>query len=312
MTKSTEPQEGASAGHKLGQVVGNWFEEYVAWPLLRDVALALELYPDSRFNQRPGRVGSKIVWPDLEGNTVDYDVVFELGGSDTEKGEIVAAFETFWRRGSRHSKDKARDDSGKLSAIRDTYPTARMLSIYAAGDFTKPAKELVKSRGIDLFYIPKKDIVEVWEDNGIVIDYPDKLPEAQKSRLVEDAMSKIAADGELKQRVADTLWARLGPTEKARMTDTVRSRLSALPRAYAIDVVDYIHVDFTTRADVQAFLEEGEPGSLDGESEREYRYSIEFGDGDTFERTGLAWHELIELHDNVGRLVTHVEGLLSK
>lgn len=42
----------ASAGHKLGQIIGDWFEEYVAWPVLRQTAYSLKLYPDSRFNKR--------------------------------------------------------------------------------------------------------------------------------------------------------------------------------------------------------------------------------------------------------------------
>ncbi len=34
----------ASSGHKLGQLVGDWFEQYFSLPLLSQVADALELY----------------------------------------------------------------------------------------------------------------------------------------------------------------------------------------------------------------------------------------------------------------------------
>lgn len=249
------------------------------------------------------------MWPDLEGNTVDYDVVFELGGTDDKIGEIVAAFETFWRRGIRHSKDKARDDSGKLGAIRDTYPTARMLCIYAAGDFSKPAKDLVKSRGLELFYIPKRDILEVWEENGVTIDYPDKADETSKAELADLAAKALRQDTDLLQRIADSLWDRLGATEKTRMTDVVRARLSALPRNYTIDVVDFVHLEFASRIAVQEFIDRGEFLQQVGDTHREYRYTVEFGDGDVFERSGLSWIELRQLHKNLGRLVKHVERL---
>ncbi|MCA9155664.1 MAG: hypothetical protein KDA38_12785, partial [Planctomycetales bacterium] len=132
----------ASAGHKLGQLVGDWFEEYFVYPLLGEVAAKLELFLDCRFKRRPAR-GERLVWPDLEGNRVDYDFVLEIDGSPTKLGVPIAFIESFWRRGARHSKDKARDDSGKLIPMRETYPTTRFLGIVAGGDFTTPARELV-------------------------------------------------------------------------------------------------------------------------------------------------------------------------
>jgi hypothetical protein len=44
MAKKTPPK--ASAGHKVGQLVGDWFEEYFALPLLQEVANELRLYLD--------------------------------------------------------------------------------------------------------------------------------------------------------------------------------------------------------------------------------------------------------------------------
>lgn len=137
--------ESGSAGHKLGQLIGDWWERYVVLPLLQDVANELNLFLDNRFTNRPNRGSEKIIWKDDEGNQVDYDFVLELGGSVQKTGTPVAFFEVFWRRGARHSKDKARDDSGKLTPMRDTYPTARFLSIAAGGEFTGPAKTLVRS-----------------------------------------------------------------------------------------------------------------------------------------------------------------------
>lgn len=114
----------ASSGHQLGQLIGDWYEEYFVLPLLQRVGESLNLFVDSRFINRPVREG-KILWNDLDGNSVDYDCVLELGGSEHQLGISVAFVECFWRRGVRHSKDKARDDSGKLIPMRESYPTAK-------------------------------------------------------------------------------------------------------------------------------------------------------------------------------------------
>jgi hypothetical protein len=68
----------ASSGHKLGQRVGDWFEEYFVYPLLKEVASRLNLFLDCRFRIRKAR-GEKIVWEDVDGNDVDYDFVMEIG-----------------------------------------------------------------------------------------------------------------------------------------------------------------------------------------------------------------------------------------
>ena len=67
-------KKGASSGHKLGQLVGDWFEEKVATYLLSRVANELNLFLDHRFKERNCRSG-KIIWEDLDNNNVDYDFV---------------------------------------------------------------------------------------------------------------------------------------------------------------------------------------------------------------------------------------------
>ena len=101
-----EAKELSSAGHRLGQIIGDWWECHVVSPLLQRAANDLDLYLDSRFITRTCR-GDKILWPDADGNMTDYDFVLELGGSSSERGIPVGFVETFWRRGSRHSKDKS-------------------------------------------------------------------------------------------------------------------------------------------------------------------------------------------------------------
>lgn len=91
----TETPSTASSGHKLGQIIGDWYEEYVAWPILNTVAQRLKLYPASRFT-KDQRGGTKVIWCDIDGNAVDYDFVMELGGTESHPGIPVAFFETFW------------------------------------------------------------------------------------------------------------------------------------------------------------------------------------------------------------------------
>ena len=92
----------SSGGHKLGQLVGDWWERYVILALLQEVASELGLYCDNRFISRSCR-GEKIQWPDETGNQVDYDFVLEVNGTQEILGTPVAFVESFWRRGARHS-----------------------------------------------------------------------------------------------------------------------------------------------------------------------------------------------------------------
>ena len=88
---ANELNPNASAGHKLGQLIGDWFEEYFVLPLLTNVAKGLRLYLDCRFQNRSAR-GEKILWADEEGNSVDYDFVMELEGSDAAMGVARGIF----------------------------------------------------------------------------------------------------------------------------------------------------------------------------------------------------------------------------
>ena len=93
----------ASSGHKLGQLIGDWYEEYFVLSLLQEVAESLSLFVDSRFVSRDVRDG-KILWQDTDGNSVDYDFVLELGGTGGSLGIPVAFVECFWRRGGNNHR----------------------------------------------------------------------------------------------------------------------------------------------------------------------------------------------------------------
>ncbi|MCI5165769.1 MAG: hypothetical protein D3903_06660 [Candidatus Electrothrix sp. GM3_4] len=62
----------ASSGHKLGQLIGDWYEEYFVLPLLQEVGKNLRLFVDSRFVTRTVGHG-RVLWDDLDGNCVSSD-----------------------------------------------------------------------------------------------------------------------------------------------------------------------------------------------------------------------------------------------
>jgi len=297
----------ASSGHKLGQLIGDWYEEYFVFPLLQEVGRNLELFVDSRFVTRSVRE-AKILWDDLYGNSVDYDFVLELGGSDKKIGIPVAFIECFWRRGSRHSKDKARDDSGKLMPMRDTYPTARFLGIVSAGDFTKPARELVRSREIDLFYVPKEKIVNAFNECGLVMDYPDRLPEDEKARIVKKFDSEFS--DQKKKEVQAALHKLIGQTTIKSYIDKVRATLSSLPQEIRFILRhDSMPIIFESVTEASIFLES--PNFNMTSPTESYLYQVTYSDGSEFEKSVSDLEELKKLHNQIEVLTKHMNNLCS-
>ena len=301
-------KEGASSfGHKLGQMIGDWYEEYFALPILQDVARQLNLFCDNRFVKRDCR-GEKIIWRDLDGNDVDYDFVLELNGSNEKMGTPIAAFETFWRRGKRHSKDKARDDTGKLIPLKRTYPTARVIGIISAGDFTTPAKELVISRNVDLFYVDKENIISAWKNNGLTIDYPDKSTEEIKSKLAKDVIDAIENDKSILSRIAEELVKLVNPITIEAYKKRLVANIGAIPQRFSIQIqTKSAPIEFNSYTEVDEFLNGEEPNIEQLEIHQLYSYQVQFFNGDEFQRENLDWKEIKELHNNLRELISHLE-----
>lgn len=295
----------SSAGHKLGQLVGDWFENYFVLPLLSEVASRLGLYLDNRFKYRPAR-GEKIIWFDVDGNGVDYDFVLELDGTDEQVGIPVAFVECFWRRGSRHSKDKARDDSGKLMPMRIAYPTARFLGIVAAGDFTEPARDLVRSRDIDLFYVPKDKVIQAFSKSGLQIDYPDNATEAIKLKLASSFEKKFS--NKVSKTVAKNLINLVGKVAVSSYVDRVKARLSALPQEIRIILrYEATPLVFRTIKEVSDFL--NEPSFSMENPLESFVYQVTYSDGTEFEATVDSITNLQELNNQVKNLSEHMAKL---
>jgi hypothetical protein len=298
--------EHASAGHKLGQLVGDWFEEFFVLPLLRKVARELNLYLDCRFCKRKARTGEKVIWNDVDGSQVDYDFVMELDGTDETLGIPVAFIECFWRRGKRHSKDKARDDTGKLLPMRDVHPTARFLGIVAGGDFTAPARTLVQHRQIDLFYVPKAKIISAFEKQGLQIDYPDRLGEAEKVKLANSFRAGLTP--KMKTRAAATLRNLIGEVSLDAYVDRVRAAMGALPQEIRIIAQRESRPEvFETIVEATQFLQD--PKFDFSAVVENFIYEITYTDGTEFERALDTIDEVKELHRAIERLARHLESL---
>ncbi len=265
--------------------------------------------PNSGFFQIQRRQNKKIAWKDEDDNEVDYDFVMELDGADNHIGIPVGFFECFWRRGKRHSKDKARDDSGKLMPMRDTYPTARFLGIVAGGDFTGPASTLVQSRRIDLFCIPKAKIITVFEKHGVQIDYPDRTPEEKKALLVE-AFDRAVVPA-LKPKIAATLIALVGAASISTYVDRVRAALGALPQ----------ELRFVMQRRSKPVVSESIPEATEflknptfdfNAPSENYIYEITYSDGTELERPVSRLEDLRKLHRDIDRLAQHIMSLTKR
>lgn len=297
----------SSSGHKLGQIIGDWYEKFFAYPILLKVADDLGLYIDSRFKQRNCR-GDKILWKDIDGNVVDYDFVLELNGTVDKIGIPVAFIETFWRRGSRHSKDKARDDSGKLLPLKDTYPTARVLGIISAGDFTQPAKDLIISRGIDLFYVEKENIINAWYNNGITVDYPDNSSEAQKSKIAKNVISELKKDNTLYKKITESLIDIIHKKSIDSYILKLKSKIGTIPQKYSIEIQSKSSpIHFKNYKEVDNFLSKKEPELANYKTSQYYSYKVDFFDGTDFYRDNLSWKEIVTLHNDIKILTIAME-----
>ena len=306
--KKTEATKSlSSSGHRLGQIIGDWWETKVLYTLLGEVADSLKLFLDNRIVHRSCRSG-KVLWCDLEDNVVDYDFVLELGGKDELKGIPVAFFETFWRRGARHSKDKARDDTNKLLPMRDTYPTARFLAIAACGEFTEPARDYVRSRNVELFFISKDKIVEAFDTVGIKIDYPDSLGEDSKNQLVNELQSKF--NTEIQNEVANNLRNIVGHSTFNAFKQRIIGGLSATPQEIRISSLNQSGcVRFKTLLQAEHFLADDSPEFPSSEILNQYIYEVTFSDGSEFRKTLSSLESSRLVNGQLLQLVKHMESL---
>ena len=175
-----------SPGHKLGQLIGNFFEEFFS-RRLTNFAGELGFYCDKK-GLRPKVRGEKrkVTWTDSEGNVHEMDYVFERNATRDEKGKPVAFIELAWRRYTKHSRNKAGEIEAALVPLGNTYRnTCNFLGAILGGEFTEGARKQLTSHNINLLYIHYRKIVEAFLIKGINLDYPEAATNQQKYELIE-------------------------------------------------------------------------------------------------------------------------------
>jgi len=175
-----------SPGHKLGQLIGNFFEVFFCNRLTK-FSEELGFYCDKK-GPRPKVRGKKrkVAWTDSEGNVHDLDYVFEMNATVDKMGEPVAFIELAWRRYTKHSRNKAGEIEAALVPLGNTYRnTCNFLGAILGGEFTEGARKQLTSHNINILYISYRKIVEAFLIKGINLDYPEDATNKQKYRLID-------------------------------------------------------------------------------------------------------------------------------
>lgn len=297
----------SSSGHKLGQIVGDWWEEFVLLPLLLDISHTIDVFLDHRFISRSCR-SDKILWSDVDGNKTDYDFVLEFEGSGESIGMPIAFVESFWRRGSRHSKEKARDDTNKLLPMREAYATSRFLAIAACGEFTEPARDYVISREVKLFLISKEKIMQAFASVGIEIDYPDSWPEIQKRNLLSKCEIKL--NNEVKKLAASNLRKIAGASAFDAFKNQIISALKASPQSVILTPISKMKpLIFNNLNDLECFVLNNKENVHLGDASLEFEYKVIFSDGTHYSQIDHDLKNILHTNSSLIKLNSHMNNI---
>lgn len=169
-----------AAGHKLGQVIGDYVERAIE-PLLQEFADRHGLYLDKK-GKRLARAGKKLRWLDVYNNSHDLDYVLERGGTHQAVGTPVAFIESAWRRYTKHSKNKAQEIQGAILPIASKHHfSAPLLACVLAGDYTKNSLDQLRSLGFHVLYFPYAMVMEAFRKVGVDVAYDEETPDSQLS-----------------------------------------------------------------------------------------------------------------------------------
>jgi len=173
-----------SPGHKLGQLIGNFFEALFADDLI-DLSSKHECYCDHK-GLRPRVRGNsrKVTWTDKYGNKHDLDYVIERGGSRRKRGTPVAFIELAWRRYTKHSRNKTGELEGSLLPLRESYQSCGFLGAILAGEYTEGGKKQLTSHNINVLHIPFAVLAESFKKHGVDLGYPESAGNDRKRSII--------------------------------------------------------------------------------------------------------------------------------
>lgn len=176
--------EVTSPGHKLGQLIGNFFEALFADDLI-NLSTKHGCYCD-RKGLRPRVRGNsrKVTWTDNYGNKHDLDYVIERGGSRRKRGVPVAFIELAWRRYTRHSRNKTGELEGSLLPLRETYQSCGFLGAILAGEYTEGGKKQLTSHNITVLHVPFTVLADSFKEYGVDLSYPESASNDRKRSII--------------------------------------------------------------------------------------------------------------------------------
>lgn len=175
-----------SPTHKLGQLIGELFEESMK-TFLEPIASSSDLYLDFLHPRAERNNNKKVKWKDSKGNYHDLDYVLEKGGSDSLKGIPVAFIEIAWRRYTKHSKNKAQEIGDVLSELGLTYKhVSPFNAAILCGEFTRNAIEQLESKGINVAYISYDSLVSTLNKFGVDISWEENTDDSDAEILVDN------------------------------------------------------------------------------------------------------------------------------
>lgn len=175
----------ASPSHKLGELIGDFFELAVI-SYLMPIVHREGFYLDYR-HPRPARNGQReVIGIDHEGNSHKLDIVVEKGGTEDAMGTPCAFIEMAWRRYKKHSKNKVQEIAGAILPLAETY--AQEVPFYAAvlaGEFTDNSLKQLKSQGFHVLHFTYRQFCDLFATEGISLRWEEDTSADELSRMIE-------------------------------------------------------------------------------------------------------------------------------
>lgn len=175
----------ASPSHKLGELIGDFFELAVI-SYLMPIVQAEGFYLDYR-HPRPARDNRReVIGVDHEGNSHKLDIVVERGGTEERMGTPCAFVEMAWRRYTKHSKNKVQEIAGAIRPLVETY--AGEMPFYAAvlaGEFTEKSLKQLKSQGFYVMHITYQQFCDLFATEKISLHWGEKTSRAELDEMTD-------------------------------------------------------------------------------------------------------------------------------
>lgn len=267
-----------AAGHKFGQVIGEYVEKAIE-PLLQEFADKHGLHLDKK-GQRLARQGKKLRWLDVYNNAHDLDYVLERGGSHGQVGTPVAFIESAWRRYTKHSKNKAQEIQGAILPIASKHLfCAPMLGCVLAGDYTKNSLDQLRSLGFQILYFPYSLVIAAFKEVGVDVDYCEETPD-------RDLSAKLRKWNKVPAKKREAVWRKLVDRNRAEVDQFMNSMERAVLRQIAKVRVLPLHglsVEFTSIDEAVRFVESYRLNDNDPLPLVKYEVQVRYNNGDRVE-----------------------------